>query len=358
LSANALLRPALRAALVPTLGLALALPMGGVAAARVVGSDIASWQHPRGASISWNAVRDSGHHFVFVKATEGQGYHNPYFHRDWRGSRHAGLIRGAYHFARPNLRHHSAQRQAHKFVRVAGHARARAVLPPTLDLEVTGGLGPKRLKAWTHRWLRTVTHLTHRRPMIYSYPYFWAHAMNHSKGFRHYRLWGASYVGRPTTFGHAWGHWTFWQYTPHAHVHGIRGRTDMNVFHGGVRHLRRIAHLRHRDPESRDAGRRSATRATAHPAVRSGSAGTAPVQPASAKAIPSRMSCSLAVTSSNPHSRMTVSSTSAPAAMTSTRPGCITGSAARAARSIASSPAVTSPTFVAEIRAWWMASGS
>jgi lysozyme len=329
-------RHALRAALIPTLSVLLAVPMGGIASARVIGSDIASWQHPRGASISWTAVRNQGHHFVFIKATEGQGYRNPYFHRDWRGSHRAGLIRGAYHFARPNARHHSAQRQAHKFVRVSGHSRGRAVLPPTLDLEVTGGLRPKRLIAWTHRWLRTVTHLTHRRPMIYSYPYFWAHHMNHSKGFRHYRLWGASYTGRPTHFGRAWGHWTFWQYTARARVHGIRGKTDMNIFHGNVRRLHRIAHLRTRDPESRNARHHRA----------------------SVKAIPSKMSCSLAVTASNPHSRMTVSSTNAPAAITSTRPGCMTGSAARSVVDRVSSRSVTTVTSPLDIRDLWISAGS
>ena len=335
------LRNALRAVVVPTLTVILAVPLGATASARVVGTDIASWQHPRGASIAWHAVRESGHHFVFVKATEGRGYHNPYFHRDWRGSRQAGLIRGAYHFARPNRHHHSAQRQAHKFVRVAGHGHGRAVLPPTLDLETSGGLRPHRLIAWTHRWLRTVTHLTHRRPMIYSYPYFWAHQMNHSKSFRHYRLWGASYVGRPTTFGHSWHHWTFWQYTAHAKVHGIRGKTDKNLFHGGVRQLHRIAHLRTRDPESAKAQRHRAE-----------------VQSTSVKAIPSKMSCSLAVTESNPLSRMMVSSTSAPAAITSARPGCMTGSAARSVVDSASSLSVTDATSPADIRALWIAAGS
>jgi len=220
-----------------------ALPAG----ATVVGSDVASWQHPHHKPILWPAVRATGHRFVFIKATEGRGYVNPYFHRDWQGSAAAGIYRGAYHFARPTRHLHSARAQAHKFVRVAGKAHARGELPPTLDLEATGGLRPHRLIKWTHVWLRTVQRLTHRRPMIYSYHYFWSHAMHHTRAFRHYRLWGASYTRQPTTFGRAWHHWTFWQFTSRGRVHGIRGRTDVNVFHGGLHRLRHLANFhRHR----------------------------------------------------------------------------------------------------------------
>lgn len=215
------------------------------ASATVVGSDVASWQHPHHARIAWPAVRAQGHRFVFIKATEGPGYVNPYFHRDWRGSAHAGIYRGAYHFARPTRSMRSARAQAHKFVRVSGHAHTRGALPPTLDLEATGGLRPHRLIAWTRTWLHTVHRLTGRRPMIYSYHYFWSHAMHHTRAFRHYRLWGASYTRRPTTFGQAWHRWTFWQFTSRGRVHGIRGRTDVNVFHGSLRRLQRLANIHH-----------------------------------------------------------------------------------------------------------------
>jgi lysozyme len=218
------------------------------ASAMVVGSDVASWQHPHHSRIVWPAVRNQGHRFVFIKATEGHGYVNPYFHRDWRGSARAGIYRGAYHFARPTRHLRSAVHQARKFVRVAGRAHAHGELPPTLDLEATGGLHPHRLIRWTRKWVHTVTRLTHRRPMIYSYHYFWKHAMHHTRAFRHYKLWGASYGHRPTTFGRAWNHWTFWQYTSHGRVRGIRGHTDVNLFHGSLHRLRHMAnfHRHHR----------------------------------------------------------------------------------------------------------------
>lgn len=213
------------------------------ASARVVGSDVASWQHPHHSAISWHAVRAQGHRFVFIKATEGADYVNPYFRRDWRGTARAGIYRGAYHFARPSRNLRSAVVQARRFVHVSGRARARGDLPPTLDLEATGGLRPARLIAWTRTWLQTVTHLTGRRPMIYSYHRFWSQAMHSTAAFRRYRLWGASYTRTPTTFGRAWHQWTFWQFTSRGRVHGIRGRADVNVFHGSLSKLKALANI-------------------------------------------------------------------------------------------------------------------
>ena len=63
--------------------------------------------------------------------------------------------------------------------------------------------------------------------------------------------------------------------------------------------------------------------------------------PPADQAIPSRMSCSLTTTSAQPEPVDQRESTSAPAPMTSTRPGCMTGSAARSARVIASSRVAT-----------------
>ena len=200
------------------------------ALAALRGPDVSSWNH--GAAINWRAVKNSGSSFVFIKATEGTRYTNPYFARDWRGSGSAGLLHGAYHFARPSTRYHSALAQAHHFVHVMGGRLQKQSLPPVLDLEVSGGLSPRRLIAWTHTWLTTVKQATGRTPMIYSYPAFWWRQMRHTTAFRSYPLWGACYCSGPTRFGGAWTHWTFWQYSAWSRVRGIRGQVDMNRFNG------------------------------------------------------------------------------------------------------------------------------
>src|SRR3954462_11232102 len=212
------------------------------ALAALRGPDVSSWNH--GGAISWQAVKNSGTSFVFIKATEGTGYTNPYFARDWRASGAAGLLRGAYHFARPSSRPGSAAAQARHFTRVMGARLQRQSLPPVLDLEVSGGLSPRRLIAWTHSWLTTVKLRTGRTPMIYSYPAFWSRQMAHTTAFRSYPLWGVCYCSGPTMFAGAWTHWTFWQYSSRSRVSGIRGQTDMNIFNGTRTQLLRLANHR------------------------------------------------------------------------------------------------------------------
>ena len=80
--------------------LASCQPLSGLGAN---GLDVSGWQHPNGATIDWAPVRASGRSFAFVKATEGLSYTNPYFGVDWAGLQANGMLRGAYHYGRPEL---------------------------------------------------------------------------------------------------------------------------------------------------------------------------------------------------------------------------------------------------------------
>jgi len=55
-------------------------------------------------SPDWDAVRNSGRAFALTKATEGVGFVDPTFARNWSEMLRAGIaVPGAYHFARPDL---------------------------------------------------------------------------------------------------------------------------------------------------------------------------------------------------------------------------------------------------------------
>jgi hypothetical protein len=83
--------------------------------------------------------------------------------------------------------------------------------------------------------------LTHRTPMIYTYPYFWLHDMRNSHRFRHDRLWVADYASHPQLFG-GWRHWTFWQFSSGSRVKGItNSKVDMNRYSGSLASLRALA---------------------------------------------------------------------------------------------------------------------
>lgn len=105
------------------------------------GHDVSSHQR----NVKWPDARKKGARFVYVKATESTGYRNPYFAGQYSGARKAGLIRGAYHFARPDRS--SGAEQAAYFVRhgggwrgTAGRCRPRSTssTTPTARASATG----------------------------------------------------------------------------------------------------------------------------------------------------------------------------------------------------------------------------
>ncbi|MBF6464873.1 glycoside hydrolase family 25 protein [Nocardia beijingensis] len=217
--------------------LATALP----ATAAPTGPDVSSWQHTDGSLIDWFAVKRAGHNFAMVKATEGLNYINPYFVPDSLLMRAAGLARGTYHYARPNL---PPEPQAAIYAAVALGQNGPLDLPPVLDLENTGGLGPAALIDWTRRYLNTVEALTGRVPILYTYPNFWHTAMADTTEFADYPLWIADYRGnaQPEVPG-GWSTWTFWQTTDSGTIPGIAGRVDLNVYSGAQGDFARFANM-------------------------------------------------------------------------------------------------------------------
>ena len=233
----------------PARWLAIALTVAGmaalaspaVAATGPTGPDVASYQHPSGVTIDWTAAAASGSSFAFVKATEGTTYTNPYFTQDWSALAAAGLIRGAYHYARPSSTVGSAAAQAQYFANTVGSFADLGDLPPVLDLEQTGGLTPVNLVAWTQQYLTAVQSITGRTPILYTYPNFWHNSMADSTAFGGYPLWLASYSSTAPAPLPGWNAWTFWQYTSQGTVPGITGNVDVSQFAGTMDDLKVLA---------------------------------------------------------------------------------------------------------------------
>ncbi len=207
------------------------------------GVDVASYQHPNGAPINWNQVRAAGHSFAYVKATEGTTYTNPYFAGDWSGIGNAGLLRGAYHYARPQWPLSSAVDQARYFVSRAGSMTGAADLPPMLDLEdTTTALNASQIVEWSRIWLNEVERLTGRRPIVYTGRWYWSGYLGSSSGLNGYRLWLSDYNGKsaPTATIAGWN-WTIWQYSSTGQVPGIVGNVDVNRFCCSDANLRALA---------------------------------------------------------------------------------------------------------------------
>ncbi len=214
-------------------------PIAGPYAKTIWGPDVSNYQHPYGAAIDWTSVRRAGASFAFVKVSEGSTYTNPYAAGDLRGAHNAGLFVGGYHFGRPRLPLSTAVSDARQFAAQMGNLLTPGYLPPVLDLEVTDGLSPASVTAWTRTFLSALQTATGRIPMIYTGGWFWVAYMGNPTGFSQYPVWIGQYTPAdpgPNLFGD-FAHSTFWQYTDSANVAGISGGVDVSWFHGSLAQL-------------------------------------------------------------------------------------------------------------------------
>jgi GH25 family lysozyme M1 (1,4-beta-N-acetylmuramidase) len=191
----------------------------------VQGVDVSKYQHDDGRAIDWAAVKRSGQAFAFLKATGGSNRVDPWFTREWAAAGRAGMVRGAYHYADPSS---NPEAQAALVVQTVGSTREASNLGIVLDIEDDGGLAPAALAAWAHRFLDAVEARTGRTPILYTYVYFWQHAMANNRSFGAYPLWLARYADQPPAPVAGWSQWTFWQHSSSYRVPGIVGSVDHN----------------------------------------------------------------------------------------------------------------------------------
>jgi lysozyme len=193
----------------------------GLAGGPLPGIDVSHWQ----GTIDWGAARADGVEFAFIKATEGGDYTDPRFAANWAGARQAGVVRGAYHFFRPQT---DAMAQAAHFLRTV--TLAPGDLPPVLDVEVTDGRAADAIAAGVRTWLAEVERVTGRRPILYTRASFWTAQMG--GGFNAYPLWVAHYGVSSPSIPAGWSGWTFWQHSDAGRVSGIGGDVDLDWFNG------------------------------------------------------------------------------------------------------------------------------
>jgi GH25 family lysozyme M1 (1,4-beta-N-acetylmuramidase) len=191
------------------------------------GIDVSNHQ---GSSIDWPQVAGAGYTFAFEKATEGTTFTDATYALNRSGANAAGLVVGAYHFARPEgtgpaTLTASGIAQADHFVDVAQPKGGD--LPPVLDLETTGGLNTANLVAWTQAWVNEVVARTGVKPLVYTSPSFWKTSLGDTTAFAlaGSKLWVAHWTtgSSPLVPASNWGGfgWTFWQWSDCQSVPGI-----------------------------------------------------------------------------------------------------------------------------------------
>lgn len=216
------------------------------------GIDVSKYQ-----TVDWKKVAESGKIvFAFCKATDGQLGVDPKFKTHWAGIKKYGLVRGAYHFAQPDMSMNDPIIEADHFVDTVGPLDPEDML--CLDIEKAGDVPVGvAFTSWVLAFLERVEKRTGVLAIVYSGgPFFDQYDGTPSadvmKRLARYPFWLAAYVKNPDKYiAPEWKHlgWTFWQKsgdvaapgeTP-LHVPGISSVVDYDVYKGTVEELKAFA---------------------------------------------------------------------------------------------------------------------
>ncbi len=188
------------------------------------GIDVSRYQQ----MIAWDAVKEMKVKkiqigFTFIKATEGIGNIDPHFKRNWKKSREAGIIRGAYHFF---IASKDGKSQAKNFIDKVDLEPGD--LPPVLDVEQLNGTSSVNLKKELKEWLDAIEFNYGVKPIIYTNVDFYKQYLG--SDFDKYILWAAHYYEYQQP--RITRNWAFWQHSDEGRVNGILSKVDFNVFNG------------------------------------------------------------------------------------------------------------------------------
>lgn len=177
------------------------------------GIDISKWQ---GAGFNLDVAGD----FAIFKATEGTGYVDPLCDKFYQQAKAKDLLKGVYHFARPDLGN-TGEAEAEFFVKNIKGYIGDAIL--VLDYECA-----PYSDDWAYTFANRVHDLTGVWPMLYASASK-INGVNWTKTAQNCGLWIAGYPSKynvknppmpstsdmPYKIG-AWPFWAIWQYTSSA----------------------------------------------------------------------------------------------------------------------------------------------
>lgn len=198
---------------------------------KVVGIDVSEFQ----GIIDWDEIEIFEEkypvHFVFIRATAGNNKVDRQFKKNWNGAKDNKIIRGAYHYYRPN---ENSIEQANLFIKTV--KLQKGDLPPVLDIErLPKNQSLDSLKIGLKRWLNKVENHYQVRPIIYTGERYYGDFLKEE--FGEYLFWIANYNFYREKIE---DDWLFWQFTEKASLPGIKHRVDVNIYNGDLEQLQFI----------------------------------------------------------------------------------------------------------------------
>ncbi|HLA56227.1 MAG TPA: GH25 family lysozyme [Flavobacterium sp.] len=197
----------------------------------VIGFDVSEYQ----GKINWEQT-DSIEglyplEFVFIRATYGKDCKDLEFAKNWQSAGKQKLIRGAYHYYRPD---ENSLEQAQNFINNV--TLRKGDFPPVLDIErIPEGQSVDSLKLGLKRWLKKVENHYKVKPIIYCGENYYYDFL--ASAFKDYTVWIANYNFLVEEIEPGW---QFWQFTQSASVPGILGDVDVDIFNGKREDLQRV----------------------------------------------------------------------------------------------------------------------
>lgn len=196
-----------------------------------VGIDVSEYQ----GKINWSYVdtleKKYPLHYVFIRATVGKDRKDYQFKRNWLGAKENKMIRGAYHYYRPN---ENSLEQAELFIKTV--SLQKGDLPPVLDIEkLPKNQSIANLKLGLKRWLQAIESHYGVKPIIYTGERYYDDFLKEE--FSDYLFWIANYNLYREEIAEDW---LFWQFTEKASIPGIKGNVDVNIYNGDLQQLRFI----------------------------------------------------------------------------------------------------------------------
>ncbi|KAI0697030.1 glycoside hydrolase family 25 protein [Cytidiella melzeri] len=193
-------------------------------------------------TINWSTVKANGVQFVYIKATEGTTYTDPMFSTNYDGATNVGIIRGGYHFARPDVS--SGATQATYFIANGGGWTSDGrTLPGALDIEYNDdgaecyGLSAASMVSW----IKDFSNSYHAKlgcrhaTVIYTTTDWWTTCTGNSAAFASTNpLWVARYSSTVGTLPAGWSYETFWQDAESGSSPG-----DQDIFNGSAADLKK-----------------------------------------------------------------------------------------------------------------------
>lgn len=202
--------------------------------------DVSHWQ----GIVDYSSVCRSGVRGVYIKASEGMNYspgafEDNTFKTHMYESGRFGLLRGAYHFARPQ---YDVNRQVAYFA----PRTVACELPPALDLETDGGLPVDKLLVWVETFVNGLKARTGRSVVVlYTNGHFCQILPRVAKDVH---LWlsqplkgGETNPALSPSLPRGWTDWKMFQYSWKGRVPGVPVAVDLDWFNGDIPDLERYA---------------------------------------------------------------------------------------------------------------------